>query len=733
MSEIIISLSIVLIFLILFLLSRKLTQKRFGIVLKVVSILIFCVYFYRLFHYDQINYIEKFIGFLAPARLITINILRWLTMACLIVTILTPFLRVVTLKNIVALILPIVVVLDVVFYRLFILSILGPKEFSLLNAVSITFAVELALMGGVSFYYLYEKIKAKEFENFKPQIKYLLICFPLIMLMVFPENILINFFGEAGVTAQNFEFGHRVYVYISILSPILITFFARNKGENVRWAILCLFALSGFTQYFYTFTFNTGVTGLPFHLCNTAILLIFVSYLFRSKPFFYFNYLVNVVGSLFAILLPNCATDIISVNTLQFWFNHWYAFFVPILGVSLNIFKRPTFKFVRWAIYIFSAYLVFAAVLNAWLANFNPDVDYFFLNKNFIVGKFPFLFNIKQNFVLSFNVSNLVFNIYWLYDLIIYFAYILMIFLTWIVYVYIYKVTDHYANVIELRRIDVLEIQKLKKEMQGRVLSEPLKKGADVIEIKNFSKKYGGSKDFAVRDFSLNVKPGEVFGFLGHNGSGKSTTIKSLIGVQSITDGQILICGYDIVRQPLQAKQNIGYVSDNHAVYEHLTGREYVNYVANLYGISQSERDEKIKKYVDMFNLTDAFDREIKGYSHGMKQKIMVISSLVHNPKVWVLDEPLTGLDPVSSYQIKECMKEHAKKGNVVFFSSHVIEVVEKVCDKIAIIKKGELQGVYKLKELKEKGQSLEKLYMSFSGEKEIRGRKRKEAKCSKD
>ena len=308
-----------------------------------------------------------------------------------------------------------------------------------------------------------------------------------------------------------------------------------------------------------------------------------------------------------------------------------------------------------------------------------------------------------------------------------------MIFLTWIVYVYIYKVTDHYANVIELRRIDVLEIQKLKKEMQGRVLSEPLKKGADVIEIKNFSKKYGGSKDFAVRDFSLNVKPGEVFGFLGHNGSGKSTTIKSLIGVQSITDGQILICGYDIVRQPLQAKQNIGYVSDNHAVYEHLTGREYVNYVANLYGISQSERDEKIKKYVDMFNLTDAFDREIKGYSHGMKQKIMVISSLVHNPKVWVLDEPLTGLDPVSSYQIKECMKEHAKKGNVVFFSSHVIEVVEKVCDKIAIIKKGELQGVYKLKELKEKGQSLEKLYMSFSGEKEIRGRKRKEAKCSKD
>ena len=143
-----------------------------------------------------------------------------------------------------------------------------------------------------------------------------------------------------------------------------------------------------------------------------------------------------------------------------------------------------------------------------------------------------------------------------------------------------------------------------------------------------------------------------------------------------------------------------------------MTGREYINYVADLYLVPQEERDVRIKKYVEMFNLTDAIDREIKGYSHGMKQKIVVIASLIHNPKVWILDEPLTGLDPTSSFQIKECMREHANNGNIVFFSSHVIEVVEKICDRICIISKGKLVGVYSIKDLAKDGLTLEQLYM---------------------
>lgn len=233
-----------------------------------------------------------------------------------------------------------------------------------------------------------------------------------------------------------------------------------------------------------------------------------------------------------------------------------------------------------------------------------------------------------------------------------------------------------------------------------------------MIKIEHFSKKYAGSNKPSVDDFNLEINDGEVFGFIGHNGAGKSTTIKSMVGIQSITQGKIIIDGYDISKNPLEAKLRIGYVSDNHAAYEKLTGREYIKYVAALYLVSDEDRDARIEKYAKKFNLTEAMDREIKGYSHGMKQKLVVIASLIHNPKVWILDEPLTGLDPTSAFEIKECMREHADQGNIVFFSSHVIEVVEKICDKICIIQRGKLVGVYDLKEMANQGISLEQLYM---------------------
>ena len=230
----------------------------------------------------------------------------------------------------------------------------------------------------------------------------------------------------------------------------------------------------------------------------------------------------------------------------------------------------------------------------------------------------------------------------------------------------------------------------------------------------NMDQRLVGQTFMALNGVDLTVHKGEALGIIGCNGAGKSTTIKSLVGIQTITSGTIEVCGYDISKQPLKAKLNIGYVSDNHAVYEQLTGREYINYVADLYLVSKEDREKRIDKYVRMFNLVDAIDKEIKGYSHGMKQKIVVIASLIHNPKVWVLDEPLTGLDPASSYQIKECMREHADNGNIVFFSSHVIEVVEKICDKICIIAKGKLVGEWKISELAEQGVTLEELYMKY-------------------
>ena len=237
------------------------------------------------------------------------------------------------------------------------------------------------------------------------------------------------------------------------------------------------------------------------------------------------------------------------------------------------------------------------------------------------------------------------------------------------------------------------------------------------IKISHFSKIYGKNKTKAVDDFNLDVHQGEIFGFLGHNGAGKSTVIKSLVGIQSITEGTIEVCGFDIKKNPLQAKLMIGYVPDNHAVYERLTGREYVGYIADLFLVSTEDRKMQLEKYAKLFGMEEALDKQIKTYSHGMKQKISVIASLIHNPKVWVLDEPLTGLDPTSAYQIKECMKEHAKAGNIVFFSSHIIEVVENICDRIAVIKQGHLATIESIQDIKARGISLESINLQYVGD----------------
>ena len=238
-----------------------------------------------------------------------------------------------------------------------------------------------------------------------------------------------------------------------------------------------------------------------------------------------------------------------------------------------------------------------------------------------------------------------------------------------------------------------------------------------MLEIKNLTKSYGDSDVNAVEDLSISLKEGEIYGFLGPNGAGKSTTIKSLVGIYPFQHGDILIDGISIKDEPLKAKMKIGYVSDNHAVFERLTGLEYVNHIANLYNVDPKDAKERTERLLETFKLQEAFYNPIKSYSHGMKQKISVIAALVHNPKLWVLDEPLTGLDPQSSYQLKKVMKQHAKEGNTVFFSSHILDVVENLCDRCCIIKKGKLQGVYDLKELKAKGESLEEIFMQVIGD----------------
>jgi len=233
-----------------------------------------------------------------------------------------------------------------------------------------------------------------------------------------------------------------------------------------------------------------------------------------------------------------------------------------------------------------------------------------------------------------------------------------------------------------------------------------------LVEIKNLTKRYGNSPVNAVEDLSISLKPGEIYGFLGSNGAGKSTTIKCLVGIYPFNSGDILVDGVSIKTNSIKAKKLIGYVSDNHSVFERLTGREYVNHIANLYNVSVEDMQRRCDKLLKDFKMEEHFDKPIKNYSHGMKQKITVIAALVHNPKLWVLDEPLTGLDPQSAYQLKKVMREHADNGNTVFFSSHILDVVENLCDRCCIIDKGKLKGVYDLKEIKKHKKSLENMFM---------------------
>lgn len=213
----------------------------------------------------------------------------------------------------------------------------------------------------------------------------------------------------------------------------------------------------------------------------------------------------------------------------------------------------------------------------------------------------------------------------------------------------------------------------------------------NMLEIKNFSKTYSKNKKKAVDDLSIKVEDGEIYGFIGHNGAGKTTTIKSIVGIIDFEEGDILVNGISIKDNPIEVKKQIAYIPDSPDIYTSYTGINYLNFIADIFNISKEEREAEIKKYADTFDLTNALGDLISSYSHGMKQKLVIISALLHKPKLLILDEPFVGLDPNASHKLKTIMKNMCKEGASIFFSSHVLEVVEKLCNKVGIIKDGKL------------------------------------------
>ena len=235
-----------------------------------------------------------------------------------------------------------------------------------------------------------------------------------------------------------------------------------------------------------------------------------------------------------------------------------------------------------------------------------------------------------------------------------------------------------------------------------------------MLKIDHLTKTYGEKK--AVEDLSLHIHPGEIYGFIGHNGAGKTTTLKSVVGILQFDQGEILIDGKSVQADPLACKRKIAYIPDNPDLYDYMTGIKYLNFIADVFGVSAEDRQARIRKYADLFELTADLAQPIAAYSHGMKQKLAIIAAWLHQPKLIIMDEPFVGLDPKASHLLKEMMRDICDAGGAIFFSTHVLEVAEKLCDKVAIIKGGKLIRSGTMEEVKG-DDSLEEVFLELEGE----------------
>ena len=235
-----------------------------------------------------------------------------------------------------------------------------------------------------------------------------------------------------------------------------------------------------------------------------------------------------------------------------------------------------------------------------------------------------------------------------------------------------------------------------------------------MLYIQHLTKRYGEKK--AVDDLSLHIAPGEIYGFIGHNGAGKTTTLKAVVGILPFEEGEITINGTSIKADPLTCKRQLAYIPDNPDLYDYMTGSKYLNFIADIFGVGAEERQERIRKYADLFELTDDLAQPIAAYSHGMKQKLAIISAWLHQPKLIIMDEPFVGLDPKAAHTLKGMMREVCDQGGAIFFSTHVLEVAEKLCDKVAIIKGGRLIRAGTMEEVKG-DDSLEEVFLELEGE----------------
>ncbi len=702
--------------------ARKQSQKL-NIYFKVLSCLIIGVFFFRFMlgteDISKVNFWSTIPSLNTKGKVILGFIQVWLSFCAIMLIILAPFFNFKTLYSLVAFVALPTFLLNYACLFNYANAIVGENSLQSFNVVSLLLTIETGLGLGLSAIYTITNYKKVILKN-KEWLYFALAVVGMVLASIQPYFPKIMFDAtEYAMKPIDLNFYHRMLIYPAVIIPIVLYLLLHSKSDDVRrfsmlyysWSALIMFS---FTHKFANFFGPGWVVTLPLHLCNTALYVTPLCLTFKWKKLFYFTYFINVLGAFLALTMPDTGDALIlSTDICAFYLSHYQAFFMPLLVVGLGIFNRPRLKEFKYSMCAFVVYFILMLVINAWFTNYDPTVNYFFLNNDFIPDKFGSFGIGLMKFVLEFDIGDLHFKFYYLYQLIFFFVYFAAAFGMWFIYELGYNVISGWQDIAFRNKKIKVDLLATQSRLNGRSMGEPVSmENTNKLVLKNFTKRYGKSDVYAVKDANLEVVGGEIYGFLGPNGAGKSTIIKSIVGIQTITSGSIEVCGYDVKTQSVQAKMQIGFVPDHYALYEKLTAREYINYIADLYEVSQQDRDERLNRFIKLFEFESAIDNPIKTYSHGMKQKVTIMSALIHNPKVWILDEPLTGLDPNSIFQVKECMKQHAKEGNIVFFSSHIIDVVERICDKIAIIRKGQIQCVKDVHEMEQNGESLEAFYM---------------------
>ena len=561
---------------------------------------------------------------------------------------------------------------------------------------SILMAFELAI---IDFYYFHSFFEEGKYKlNKKDVCKFFAILIPLLLTMassyspalLFGKSVSIGGFNLTNPKGPS-NLSHRIYLYLAFILPIVYFRLLYPMSKEERRGVLLQISLGTFIGYISINRFDIwkDLSSWPLHLCNTAMYTMPITLMFMSYGLYYFTFFVNVLGAFLALLMPNFSETlyVFDPKIIVFFINHLNAFFMPVLIMLLGIYKRPKFKYFLYSQIGFFVYFAFVMGVNTVLTAHGINSDFFFINSSFVADKLGEWAKRLFRSTIVIEKNGLKYTLHLAYDALYYVVYILLAFAMWFVYELLFRLAD---ELLAIRKAKELSISRHKAYLAIRK-GERIMSDSASLRISHLAKRYHGNDFLTVKDFSLDLVGGKIYGFLGKNGAGKSTIIKSIVGIHGFEGGEIDICGHNVIEEPLEAKKEIGFVPDNYALYENLTGRQYIGYIADLYHVSKEQKEEIEQNLVKRLELTDRYDKPMKSYSHGMKQKITIIAALIHKPKVWILDEPMTGLDPNSIYQIKECMREHAKEGNIVFFSSHIIDVVKNLCDEVVIIKKGDL------------------------------------------